>query len=224
MSDGCILLLGIDDELWKICFGKDEEWSLRLDTLPEDCPESQLLTRLKDPSLSCVVIMDTDMPHWEHVKTYYRNGGFVVVFGIEGVFDLPSRLSLELGLSWKFSGYTRHEYVLTDVGKQYLGDAITEQEYSKSNLLDVPPEDRIMVPKAVSWEEYLEENFGATDDEEMAEARASYPIYLDRQLRQVPLAMHHDKGKVTYLGFVNGDGNIPQIVRALCCGEKIEKL
>jgi hypothetical protein len=30
-------------------------------------------------------------------------------------------------------------------------------------------------------------------------------------------------GKIAYLGFVNGDGNIPKFVRALLTGEKTQK-
>ena len=36
--------------------------------------------------------------------------------------------------------------------------------------------------------------------------------------------MHEDRshgGKVAYLGFINSDGNIPKLVRALLTGEKV---
>jgi hypothetical protein len=39
------------------------------------------------------------------------------------------------------------------------------------------------------------------------------------------LAMHTSRngGKIAYLGFVNGDGNIPKFVRALLTGQKTTK-
>jgi hypothetical protein len=42
----------------------------------------------------------------------------------------------------------------------------------------------------------------------------------------VPLALHKDDvnhGRFAYLGFVNGDGNIPHIVRALLSGSKTQQ-
>ena len=65
-----------------------------------------------------------------------------------------------------------------------------------------------------------------TDEEDQADyARAlvDYPRHCEEMEHCAPLVMHVDPihgGKIAYLGFVNGDGNIPIFVRALLTGTK----
>jgi hypothetical protein len=220
-GESTVLLLAIDDNLFKTCFGADPLWPCKLECLSEKCTESELTTSLK--SSYCVVVDDEEeCPHWETVKQYYRDGGLVVWFGIFGEFSTPAFLSREFGLEWKFSAYTKHDYVLTSVGKHVLGDAISEQQYTKSNLLAVPEQDRIMIPKGPSWEDFVEE--ADETDEESPRIQEKYDRYRRELDQQVPLAMHRANdhgGRIAYLGFVNGDGNIPKFVRALCSGTKV---
>jgi hypothetical protein len=116
-GESTVLLLAIDDNLFKTCFGADPLWPCKLECLSEKCTESELTTSLK--SSYCVVVDDEEeCPHWETVKQYYRDGGLVVWFGIHEEFSTPAFLSREFGLEWKFSAYTAHEYVLTSVGKR----------------------------------------------------------------------------------------------------------
>ena len=148
-------------------------------------------------------------------------------FGIYGEFEAPSWLSQDLGMKWRFSGYTNHSYILTPIAQQKLGNKITEQEYTKSNLVDAPEEDRWMVPKPMSMEEFVEEHAYYDDDpspaakeeyeREVQSARNRYPSYVDNLNSHSPLVVHNstDSGTFAYIGFVNGDGNIPKIVRAL---------
>jgi hypothetical protein len=222
-----ILLFGVDEELFMTCFGERSEWKCNLESLPEDCSRALLQSSLRNPGLGCVVVEDLGGPHWRDIINYYKNGGFVVYFGIIGEYAAPEKLSREFDLQWRFSAYTRYEYELTSVGKQILGDAITEQEYSKSNLLSVPAEDRILVPKHTyaTIEEFIENEFDSEDedvDDYMAKAQARYAEIRECLDNEVPLALHTAShgGKIAYLGFVNGAGNIPQIVRALCMGVK----
>jgi hypothetical protein len=44
-----------------------------------------------------------------------------------------------------------------------------------------------------------------------------YVKYCEKLYEQCPLAVHNNEndGRLAYLGFENGDGNIPYIVRAL---------
>lgn len=221
-----ILLLGVDDSLFMACFGDRSTWKCRLESLPEDCSSSQLTSMLQNPGLGCVVVEDVGGPHWTEVINYYKNGGFVVYFGIIGEYAAPKKLSQEFDLQWSFSAYTRYEYELTSVGKQILGDAITEQPYSKSNLLEVPVEDRILVPKHsyATVEELIEDYYDSDNEEDcVAKGHATYAEIRENLNRQVPLALHRAShgGQIAYLGFVNGDGNIPKIVQALCTGVKI---
>lgn len=250
-DDKVILLLGVEEQLFKTCFGKDEEWlshSCRLESLPEDCSASQLRAMLATTGssktkggrsqLQAVVIQDdVEHAHWNEIKLYYKQGGFVVFFGIYGDFAAPARISKELGggMEWKFSAYTCHEYVLTDAAQAILGSAITKQQYTKCNLLSVLPEqDRLMVPETLSLRKYVEENEADPDDDleyfeqqvEKALESGSYERYRQRNENQCPLALHKDAnhgGRFAYLGFVNGDGNIPRIVRALLSGGKTKQ-
>jgi hypothetical protein len=220
-----VLLLGVDETLFKMCFGDDESWSPgRLESLDETCSQADLEEELSKSG--CVIIQEKNPPHWGIVKRFYQDGGFVVYFGIEGEFDVPSWLSKELGLQWRFSAYTKHDYELTDIGKEILGDTITEQQYTKANLLEVPDQDKILAPKIRTFEQYLEDNYGPIEeceDYEIEEARSGWGRHQRELAAQVPLAMHTNErgGRIAFLGFVNGDGNIPQFVRALCCQKKV---
>jgi hypothetical protein len=221
-----VLLLGVDTDLFKTCFGQDTRWEpCKLESLDEGCTKEEATAALARHSLLSVVVQDEKTAHWDAVKSYYENGGLVVWFGIYGEFSAPGFLSREFGARWRFSAYTNHEYVLTEFGKEILGDAITEQQYTKSNLLDVPENERILVPKGISYEEYVEDGYDSDDGECDHDAmRAKYDIYIQGEHSQVPIGMHQSKnnsgGRIVYLGFVNGDGNVPSFVRALCTGKK----
>lgn len=186
--------------------------------LTESASSQEIQDALNSPGVKSVVIQDIGGYGWDQIMEYYRNGGLVVYFGIYGEFAAPQQLSEAFGSNWHFSGYTRYEYELTEVGKHVLGDKITSQPYSKSNLLNVPSHERMLVPKSEwpSFEQFQASECDSDDDDETA--RNQYNDYNERIQRQVPLALHRADhgGQVAYLGFVNGDGNIPQFVRALC--------
>ena len=141
-----ILVLGIDEGLFTTVYGKHDEWSCGFHLLGEDCTANEATTSLNDPNMLCCVVQDNET-HWKLVMNYYKNGGFVVYFGIYGEFSAPDMLNRTFGVQWKFSAYTKYDFELTPLGIQLLGNAITEQQYSKSNLLSVPKEDRIIVAK-----------------------------------------------------------------------------
>mmetsp|Transcript_20723 Transcript_20723/g.30609 ORF Transcript_20723/g.30609 Transcript_20723/m.30609 type:complete len:690 (-) Transcript_20723:108-2177(-) len=219
-STGHILLLGIDDDLFKTCFGKDASWSCKIKSLPENCTRDVLDKALSEPDLISVAFQDFDT-HYQRLKQYFFQGGFLVYFGIYGEYTAPGQLSRDLKMGpWSFSAYTNHEYKLTHKALEKLGNKITEQQYTKGNLVKAPVIDRLMVPKGVSFEEYKEENCDSGEDdyeEQVKKAPASYESYINRLGEQSPLVMHKAShgGEVLYLGFVNGDGNVPSIVRAL---------
>jgi len=213
-----IVLFDIDAGLFKVCFGEDKEWPCKLIELSESSSYQEVQDTLTSPGVKSVVIQDTEGEYWPNIMEYYRNGGLVVYFGIYGEYAAPQQLSDVFTLNWRFSGYTNYEYELTEVGKEILGDSITNQQYSKSNLVSVPSNERLLVPKSPwsSFKQFREEECDSEDDEETARKR--YHDYSQRTGQQVPLALHRANhgGQVAYLGFVNGDGNIPQFVRALC--------
>jgi hypothetical protein len=123
-------------------------------------------------------------------------------------------------VEWKFSAYTAHEFVLTDVGKSILGYAITDQQYTKANLLSVPLADRILVPKASypTIEAFKNDNYGTDEEDINSRAVVEYNRYNESLCREVPLTLHTAShgGRLAYLGFINNDGNIPHFVRSLC--------
>lgn len=230
-----ILLLGVDEQLFKACFGGDDQWlPCKIKSLAEYCPASGLQSILyHEGPISIVIQEDVEHPHWNLIQSYYAKGGFVAYFGIYGEFAAPTRLSQELGLDWKFSGYTKHPYVLTSTAKDRLGDAIAKQPYTKANLLWVPEQDRMMVPEADALKQYLEEEGPDPEDydggeedveykQELVEATQRHTQRCLLSKRECPLALHRNAagGKVAYIGFVNGDGNIPAIVRALLTEQK----
>ena len=220
-DDAFVLLLWVNEDLFKSCFGADEKWPCKLVSLSENCTHTMLMAAIESPSIRSVVVQDEELQHWDALVEYYRRGGTVIYFGIYGVYSTPAFLSIKFGLKWSFSAYTTYEYLLTPTGIEVLGDAITYQQYTKSNLLHVPEEDRLMIPKVYnSFEEFREENYDSDDeDNEIVE---KYKLHQDDLCKQVPLAMHRcdTGGRVAYLGFVNGDGRIPEIVRALCSQTK----
>jgi hypothetical protein len=256
-------------KIFKTCFGKDEEWlqqphSCRMESLPADCSASQLRSMLdstkkkcgSSPCLQAVVIQqDVYHPHWNEIKKYYNQGGYVVYWGVYGEGGAPERISHELGggMDWIYSAYDRHDYILTDDGLATLGNAITRQHYSKSSLLSVLEQDRLLVPEALSLRNYVQQQSAVRpvpypqsissinrthvgvhpeDDHrrggeyfEQQVKRAlesgSYESYRQEMQNQCPLALHRDAnhgGRFAYIGFVNGRGNIPHIVRALISG------
>ena len=220
-KDDFILLLGVEEDLFKTCFGDDTQWPCKLDSLSEGCTNAELEAVLAHPGLKSVVVQDDDLKHWDSLVKYYNDGGLLIYFGIYGVYSTPSFLSKKFGLDWNFSGYTKYEFMLTPAGIEVLGDGITKQQYTKSNLLHVPEKDRIMIPMVYnSYEEFKEDCCESDDDEE--QKRGQYEHHQMDLAKQVPLAMHRSEsgGGIAYLGFVNGDGGIPEIVRALCTRTK----
>ena len=227
-------LLNIDEIFFlDHMFGQRDEWSCEFQTLRDDCTADEVEKALNDPNLLCCVVEHKDT-HWDLIEKYYKCGGFVVYFGYEGVFNAPDMLNKTFGVQWKFSSYMRHEFELTPVGIELLGDAITEQQYSKSNMFSAPKNDRILVAKKCrTLEEYMREymgldvdNFTEDDYAEFdADARIGFSQHIEEMENQAPLLMHTNPthgGKIAYLGFVNDDGNIPKFVRALLTGIKTQ--
>ena len=224
-----ILLLGVEEDLFMTMFGQRVEWSCEFLVLGDDCTIIEATNALNDPNILCCVVQDSNNEtHWNLVTNHYNTGGFVAYFGIYGEFSAPTTLNQSFGVQWKYSAYTRHEYELTPVGIQLLGNAITKQRYSKSNLLSVPKEDRILVAKKCrTVEEYLYDvegvprdvtNFNDGYQEEYENALVDYPRHCEEMENYAPLVMHCDPihgGRIAYIGFVNDDGKIPQFVRAL---------
>lgn len=220
MSSPFLLLFGTDQSMFESCFGTANLWSCDFRQLGNDCSLDKLSKVLKDEGLLAVVFEDLLLQGGDHftlLRGYYEQGGMILYFGVDGEFAAPDALSRTLSLQWKFSAYTAHEYLLTPLGKHYLGKAVPHQPYTKCNLLAVPEEDRLMVPKIPwdSFEQYTEDEGGTLEQ---------YNDYKERLQRQCPLAMHRNArgGRIVYLGFVNGDGNIPKFVRALCTNTNIQ--
>jgi hypothetical protein len=229
MVEPFVLLVGVEQHLFEGCFGNEDGWPCAFKWLDEECPLTVLASALNEEGLKSVVFQDYEGLHWDLLKGYYNDGGLLIYFGICGEFQAPVDLSSRLGFHWRFSAYTSHEYALTAIGKHYLGNAITEQPYSKANLLQVPEEDRIMIPRVPSLKEFIDDQDFDEDEptpQELEVARKSYEDYIQELGAQVPLAMHRadngSGGRFVYLGFVNGDGNIPKIVRALCSNRNIQ--
>lgn len=216
-----VVLLDVEDELFKECFGHDSQWPCQLLSLTSEENSTDEISKVLKSS-SCVVIQNIGGPSWNAIIDYYKSGGLVVYFGIVGEFSAPQDLSQAFGLNWHFSAYTRHDYVLTEAGKAILGDAITEQEYSKANLLSVPEEDRLLVPKNYyeTLDDYIKEE--GDSDNERESMQKKYDELTEQLGNEVPLALHKADhgGQMAYLGFVNGDGNISKFVRALCTRSK----
>jgi hypothetical protein len=105
------------------------------------------------------------------------------------------------------------------------------QQYTKSNLISAPEADRWIVPKTPTLEEYLSDYVGYSDEatadeetlQEIKEAKENYPKHIEELHNQCPLAVHEESngGKFVYLGFVNGNDNIPKFVRGLLLGEQV---
>ena len=229
-----IVFLGVNVDLFKNCFfpGEEKEWNSYELIIIDDSSFSasaDLTKYLQEPRVQSVVIerLDMDALLLSTVRKFYDSGGSVVFFGIYGVFADPSSLSrlFDLPEPWHFSAYTRENYEITYTGMTYLGYEKMEQQYTKCNLLKVPVQDRWMVAKALPLHQYIDEHAGSLDGEEPSEewkeeaeeAKAGYIKYCESQYHQCPLAVHKNKngGRIAYLGFVNGDGNIPFYVRRL---------
>lgn len=230
MAGKTILFVDANFDLFKACFMEDGEWeNCKFVVAPDPCDSDQLDTLLAGDGLVAVVFQYADTKHFEALKQYYENGGVVVFFGCEGEFAAPSSLSRRLGFTWRFSAYTKHEFELTPKAIAKLGSSVTQQQYTKSNLISAPEEDRWMVPKPQTMEEFVFDWVGCSDEasadeetlEEIQEAKRGYAEQLEALKNQCPLALHEGAsgGKFVYLGFVNGDGNIPRFVRGILLGE-----
>lgn len=232
MTSKTILFVDADYDLFKACFMEAGEWDgCKFEVAPDPCSDENLKSLLNDNSTYAVVFQDGRTKHWEALKEYYEKGGVVVFFGIIGEFGAPYHFSSRLGFTWRFSSYTRHEFELTQKALSKLGNSLPKQQYTKSNLISVPDEDRWMTPRIYSIEEYISEYVGCSDEEnadedtleEIREAKSNYPEYIEEMKRQCPLAVHEDQngGRFVYLGFVNGSGNIPKYVRGAILEEAI---
>jgi len=240
-----IILLGLDVDLFKSCFFPKEEepvkskqWASHKLILLDDesaTASADLSDALQKPGVLSVVFQDTELNSalLNVLKQFYDAGGLVVFFGIYGNFSDPSRLSKQFALpeAWSFSAYTKHKYEITSTAMDSIGYSVTEQEYTKSNLLRVPVQDRWMVAKPQPLHQYVEELAGCLDGDAPDEdwkcaakkAKSGYVNYCEELYEQCPLAVHKNDndGRLAYLGFVNGDDSIPKIVRALVTKKKI---
>ena len=232
MTCKTILFVDANYDLFKACFMEAGEWDgCKFEVAPDPCSAENLTSLLSDNSTAAVVFQEGRTKHWEALKEYYHNGGVVVFFGIIGEFGAPYHFSSRLGFTWRFSSYTCYEFELTHKAISKLGNAVTQQQYTKSNLISVPEEDCWMTPRIYTMEEYVSECVGCSDEknadeetlQEIKEAKSSYPEYVEGMKSQSPLAVHEGQngGRFVYLGFVNGDGNIPKFVRGTILGETI---
>jgi len=251
-----IVFLGVDVDLFKSCFFKqevrappkpsffgrqaspEEEWD-SFELIVFDSGSStacaDLSEALQKPGVRSVIFQDTGIESslLSTLRQFYDTGGLVVFFGIYGDFSDPSTLSQQFLFpsAWKFSAYTKHEYEFTTTARDYIDYDVKTQEYTKSNLLSVPVQDRWMVAKAQPLHEYIEEHAGCLDGEapdkewekEAEMAKAGYVKYCESLYQQCPLAVHKNKngGRLAYIGFVNGGGHISYIVRQLVANKKI---
>lgn len=238
------MLLGVNVDLFKACFYpkkeepvKSKQWSSHKLILLDDVNSSTDLADalLSEPRALSVVFQDTnlDAALVDILKQFYDSGGLVIFFGIDGVYSDPSRLSTTFALpeAWSFSAYTKHEYEMTCTAFDFIGCEVKEQQYTKCNLLRVPIQDRWMVAKPQPLHQYVEEIAGCLDGDapdedwkrEAEKAKTRYVDYCEGLYKQCPLAVHKNDngGRLAYLGFVNGDGNIPKIVRALVTKKEI---
>ena len=232
-SERFILLLGVDEALFAACYGRVETWPCELRALDGSCSADEARAAMDDPGVSCCVFRDE---HWDSARRHYDAGGFVAYFGIEGMYNAPAKLSKVFGVRWAFSAYDAHEHRLTPVGMRCLGDGVTEQRRAKSNMISAPEEDRIVIGKAMTLEEYFYDHTGLDasavdldklDDGDREEYEAvrdvHHPRHCEEMENRASLAMHVHPGhggRIAYLGYVNGNGNIPLFVRALLTGEK----
>ena len=220
-----------------MCFGKDAAWPCKLKILGENCSAKEASAAWNDPNILCCVVQNFET-QLEFGKSHYDKGGFVVYFCIYREFNAPAKLNQAFGIQWRFLAYTKEEHQLSSVGIQWLGDEITEQQYTKSNMLSVPAEDRILIGKKYgTLKEYLCDKgfdtsveFDNLDDEDKEEYESAcdfgYPRHCQEMENKASPAMHLNPshgGKIAYLGFVNGNGNIPKFVRALLTGGKTQK-
>lgn len=230
-----IVLLGIEATVFKSCFGQEAEWSpYVLVSLRNDCSLGELESVMDSNDICSLVIQELDL-HLEKVRNFFDSGGLVTFFGIYGDMRDPEELCSAFGFpgQWRFSAYTTHEYELTASATDWLGYTGITQQYTKSNLLCVPVQDRWMVPKAPSLQAFVDEAAGLLGGkepdeewkEDAKEAKESYISYCETLYEQCPLAVRQNPngGKLAYLGFVNGDGNIPKIVRAFITKQELLK-
>ena len=241
-----IVFLGVNVNLFKSCFFEpikedpmpSRAWdAFELVVLEEDPTTtvsrlSEALFANPNNNVVSVVFQSTDIAEslLDILVRFYNSGGLVVFFGIYGEFGDPDVLSscFSLPEPWRFSAYTSEKYELTSQAHRSLGYAVTQQEYTKANLLSVPFRDRWMVELPMSLHAYLssEADYDPSEPEYKEEEPAikeAYLVYCERCHHHCPLAVHQNKngGKLAYLGFVNGNDNIPRIVRALVTQKKI---
>jgi len=248
-----IVFVDVNVDLFKRCFfqeakepalkrkaprASEESWNsfeLIIINTKSDTASDDLVRVLQNPGVRSVVIQNTEMGSsiLSILKRFYDSGGLVVHFGISTKQNDPSTLSQQFGFpgAWKFSAYTNHSYEITSEGWDCLGYDVEEQERTKSFLLDVPIQDRWIVPKAQPLHKYISDWAGSLDGDEPDEewkteaerAKAGYVKYCEEVYRQCPLAVHRNKngGRLAYIGFANSDGNIPRIVRLLVTNKNL---
>ena len=235
-----IVFLGVEMGLFESCFIagiKDDvvpskSWKAFEFIVIDDESEnasSELSAALASDSVQSVVFQSTSIKPslLKSLVNFYNSGGLVVFFGIYGEFSAPNVLSNLFSLEepWNFSAYTSEDYEVTYRGYDYFGFSVKEQSYTKSNLLSVPIQDRLMVAKAQPLHHYISEHAGDLNgsppdeewNEDVAHAKATYLDYCARCYLKCPLALHKNAkgGKLAYIGFVNGEGNVSLLIRSL---------
>lgn len=142
------------------------------------------------------------------------------MFATNGVLRFASDvLSPLFDVDWKFCSYTRHTFQLTELGRQFLGEAADDGvPYTKSNCLVVPEGESILLPKhhfEASYGYALGDVTSGHYDPGDAQRWAAQTRDLD-----TPIAFHADSthgGELVYIGVLN----IPCIVQVSLIVEKL---
>lgn len=143
------------------------------------------------------------------LQAYYRCGGRLIVFATNGVDNFASNvLSPLFDVDWKIHSYTKHTFKLTELGKRMVGRSAAATadtvEYTKSNCLQVPDGESVLLPEhdfaaayGYTLGDTTSELYSPDDQVDWAQTKRS---------PDTPIAFHADSshgGELVYVGLIN---------------------
>lgn len=166
----------------------------------------------------------------EALVEFYNKGGTVMVWCEEGIYSIGSILSQLFGCEWQLGGInnSNETCVPTEQGKALLGPEIAKKVFARGGHMMVVPEgEGLYQNETLGLEEYLDENYGVSlddedDDEELLDALRAYRRYKKSNAASHLIAVHHNEsgGRLIWLGDRKQvDSNMRAIVAKLSYGQ-----
>jgi len=146
----------------------------------------------------------------EALVEYFQQGGTVIVHVVEGIYAIGDILSKQFGCQWKLQAIESSAVVVTDRGRQLLGEMNCIREmtlHGKAHFMRAPQVEALISKKVYNKEEFVNQYDPDSDDED------AYPRYRRGEEGQHVMCVYEGFGSEGKLIW-NGDRGQNDVMKA----------